>query len=206
VAPVQLRQALGKDVLLIERFDRIRHQGQWRRRAMVSALTLFELDEMMAAYASYEKLAEIIRHRFTHAKDTLRELFSRIVFNVLCGNTDDHARNHAAFWDGRQLTLTPAYDICPQSRSGQQASQAMLIQGADRASQVASCIAAAPVFLLGREDAIAMVNQQVTVIEREWQTTCDEAGLSEVDRQLLWRRQFLNPFAFQQAPGGVRVP
>jgi serine/threonine-protein kinase HipA len=206
VAPVQLRQALGKDVLLIERFDRIRHQGQWRRRAMVSALTLFELDEMMAAYASYEKLAEIIRHRFTHAKATLRELFSRIVFNVLCGNTDDHARNHAAFWDGRQLTLTPAYDICPQSRSGQQASQAMLIQGADRASQVASCIAAAPVFLLGREDAIAIVNQQVTVIEREWEATCDEAGLSEVDRQLFWRRQFLNPFAFQQAPGGVRVP
>ena len=206
VAPVQLRQVLGKDVLLIERFDRIRLQGQWRRRAMVSALTLFELDEMMAAYASYEKLAEIIRHRFTHAKATLRELFSRIVFNVLCGNTDDHARNHAAFWDGHQLALTPAYDICPQSRSGQQASQAMLIQGADRASQVASCIAAAPVFLLGREDAIAIVNQQVTVIEREWQATCDEAGLSEVDRQLFWRRQFLNPFAFQQAPDGVRVP
>ena len=206
VAPVQLRQALGKDVLLIERFDRIRLQGQWRRRAMVSALTLFELDEMMAAYASYEKLAEIIRHRFTHAKATLRELFSRIVFNVLCGNTDDHARNHAAFWDGHQLALTPAYDICPQSRSGQQASQAMLIQGADRASQVASCIAAAPVFMLGREEAIAIVNQQVTVIEHEWQATCDEAGLSEVDRQLFWRRQFLNPFAFQQAPVGVRVP
>jgi serine/threonine-protein kinase HipA len=206
VAPVELRQVLGKDVLLIERFDRILHQGQWRRRAMVSALTLFELDEMMAAYASYEKLAEIIRHRFAHAKATLRELFSRIVFNVLCGNTDDHARNHAAFWDGRQLALTPAYDICPQSRSGQQASQAMLIQGADRASQVASCIAAAPVFLLGREDAIVIVNQQVTVIEREWQTTCEEAGLSEVDRQLFWRRQFLNPFAFQQAPDGVRVP
>ena len=206
VAPVELRQVLGKDVLLIERFDRIRHQGQWRRRAMVSALTLFELDEMMAAYASYEKLAEIIRHRFTHAKATLRELFSRIVFNVLCGNTDDHARNHAAFWDGRQLALTPAYDICPQARSGQQASQAMLILGADRASQVASCIAAAPVFLLGREDAIAIVNQQVAVIEHEWQPTCEEAGLSEVDRQLFWRRQFLNPFAFQQAPDGVRVP
>jgi serine/threonine-protein kinase HipA len=206
VAPVQLSQALGKDVLMIERFDRVRHQGQWHRRAMVSALTLFELDEMMAAYASYEKLAEIIRHRFVHAKATLRELFSRIVFNVLCGNTDDHARNHAAFWDGKQLALTPAYDICPQSRSGQQASQAMLIQGANRASQLASCISAAPVFLLGCEDAIAIVNHQVAVIEREWQSTCDEAGLSEVDRQLFWRRQFLNPFAFQQAPEGVRVP
>ena len=79
-------------------------------RAMVSALTLFELDEMMAAYASYEKLAEIIRHRFSEPKATLRELFSRIVFNILSGNTDDHARNHAAFWNGNQLSLTPAYD------------------------------------------------------------------------------------------------
>lgn len=35
-----------------------------------------------------------------------------MVFNVLCGNTDDHARNHArnhaAFWDGRVYRLTPA--------------------------------------------------------------------------------------------------
>jgi len=46
-----------------------------------------------------------------------------MVFNILVGNTDDHARNHAAFWDGKQLTLTPAYDICPQGRTGEEASQ-----------------------------------------------------------------------------------
>ena len=206
VAPVHLRQAMGKDVLLIERFDRIRHENSWRRRAMVSALTLLELDEMLAAYASYDKLAEIIRHRFVDAKATLRELFARIVFNILCGNTDDHARNHAAFWDGQQLALTPAYDICPQSRTGQQASQAMLIHGGDRSSQVASCVAAASVFLLGREEAIDIVNHQVGVMEREWHSTCQEAGLSAVDQALFWRRQFLNPFAFINAPEGVRVP
>ena len=54
VAPVHLRSVLGKDVLLSERFDRVRSGEHWRRRAMVSALTLFELDEMMAAYASYQ--------------------------------------------------------------------------------------------------------------------------------------------------------
>ena len=205
VAPVHLRTALGKDVLLIERFDRVWSDGGWNRRAMVSALTLFALDEMMAAYASYETLAEIIRHRFIDAKKTLRELFSRIVFNILCGNTDDHARNHAAFWDGKQLSLTPAYDICPQSRSGQQASQAMLIQGRERTSQVGGCIAAASVFLMNQQEAINIVNHQVQVIEQEWQTTCDEARLSEVDRMLFWRRQFLNPFAFLNAPIGVRL-
>ncbi|MBK9439914.1 MAG: type II toxin-antitoxin system HipA family toxin [Comamonadaceae bacterium] len=206
VAPVQLTSALGKDVLLIERFDRQCHQSGWLRRAMVSALTMLEFDEMMAAYASYEKLAEIIRHRFLDPKTTLRELFGRIVFNILCGNTDDHARNHAAFWDGQHLALTPAYDICPQPRAGQEASQAMLISGGDRRSQLTSCMAAAPIFLLKPADAIGIVNTQVTLIEQEWNTVCGEANLSEVDRNFFWRRQFLNPFAFYGAPDEVRMP
>lgn len=206
VASVELRTVMGKDVLVIERFDRVAQGDQWRRRAMVSALTLFELDEMMAAYASYEKLTEIIRHRFTEPKATLRELFGRIVFNILCGNTDDHARNHAAFWDGYQLSLTPAYDICPQSRSGQQASQAMLIRAGDRSSQLATCIAGAPSFLLSKEEAIAIINHQVITIEHEWQSVCNEANLTEVDRNLFWRRQFLNPFAFLNAPKEIRTP
>ena len=206
VATVHLRTAMGKDVLLIERFDRVRDGDQWCRRAMVSALTIFELDEMMAAYASYEKLAECIRHRFAHSTASLHELFARMVFNILCGNTDDHARNHSAFWDGHQLALTPAYDICPQSRTGQQASQAMLIHGSDRRSQIATCMAAAPSFLLGSEAAIAIVNHQLRTIENEWTSICDEAGLSAVDRALFWRRQFLNPFAFLNAPESVLVP
>jgi hypothetical protein len=43
---------------------------------MVSpALSMLALDEMMARYASYEDLAELIRHRFADASATLRELF-----------------------------------------------------------------------------------------------------------------------------------
>jgi len=61
-------------------------------------------------------LADIVRHRFAAPQETLRELFARIVFNVLVGNTDDHPRNHAALWDGDGLTLTPAFDIAPQAR------------------------------------------------------------------------------------------
>lgn len=90
--------------------------------------------------------------------------------------------------------------------SGQQASQAMLILGSDRSSQVRTCIAAASIFLLSHNDAIEIVNHQVRVIEHEWHTICDEALLSEVDRALLWRRQFLNPFAFIDAPKGVLYP
>ena len=35
VSPVRLAEALGKDVLLVERFDRVRHGQRWRRRATV---------------------------------------------------------------------------------------------------------------------------------------------------------------------------
>ena len=202
-APVALKRAAGKDVLLIERFDRERTPEGWRRKAMVSALTLLELDEMMARYASYEQLATAIRHRFTSPKETLNELFGRLVFNILSGNTDDHARNHAAFWNGAELTLTPAYDICPQNRTGGEASQAMLIMGQERASQMALCLKAAPLFLLNEEEAILIATAQIKTIKERWAQVCDEASLSEVDRNFLWRRQFLNPYAFIDAPEAI---
>jgi serine/threonine-protein kinase HipA len=199
VAPVRLVGAAGKDVLLIRRFDRERTEDGWQRKAMVSALTMFGLDELMARYASYQDLAEIIRHRFDGPRATLHELFSRLTFNILCGNTDDHARNHAAFWDGASLSLTPAYDICPQSRAGNEAGQAMLITGENRQSRLAVCISAAAQFQLDEERAMAIIEQQIAVVQEEWPSVCDEAGLGEVDRNLMWRRQFLNPFAFEGA-------
>ena len=189
VAPVKLVRAADKDVLLIERFDRLYNGENWTRKSMVSALTLFGLDDMMARYASYEMFAEIIRHRFSDPKDTLKELFSRLVFNILCGNTDDHARNHAAFWDGSVLSLTPAYDICPQGRSGNEASQAMLISGRNNLSQLKTCLETAHNFFLSEDDARNIFERQISVIEGSWHSVCDEANLSEVDRILLLGRQ-----------------
>jgi serine/threonine-protein kinase HipA len=202
VAPVQLAQALGKDVLLIERFDRELTSKGWARRGIVSALTLLGLDESEARYASYEDMATLIRHRFSAPGETLAELYARIVFNILCGNTDDHARNHAAFWDGKTLSLTPAYDICPQARTGGEASQAMLITGNQRLSRLTTCLDAATQFLLTQEQAKDIIRQQIAVIRAEWQGVCNHAQLSEVDRAFLWGRQFLNPFAFEGAPDG----
>lgn len=200
VAPVRLERAAGKDVILIERFDREKAPDGWLRHAIVSALTLLELDEMMARYASYEDLATVIRHRFVKPKETLKQLYARMVFNILCGNTDDHARNHAAFWNGSELSLTPAYDICPQARAGGEATQAMLIIGDQRMSQIALCLKAAPLFLLGVDEAIEVAAHQIKAIKRFWTEVCNEAGLPEVDRNFMWGRQFLNAFAFVDAP------
>lgn len=201
VAAVSLTRSLHKDVLLIERFDRVKVGTEWQRKAVVSALTLLALDELMARYASYEDLAEIVRHRFADASATLREIYSRIVFNVLCGNTDDHARNHAAFWDGQLLRLTPAYDICPQARAGNEASQAMLIAGGDRMSRISTCLDAAAHFLLSRTEAIRIVESQLSCIVNNWHAVCDEAGLNDADRALLWGRQFLNSYAVEDLSG-----
>lgn len=197
VANVCLATANEKDVLLVERFDREKHQETWLRRHMVSGLTLLELDEMMARYASYETLAEIIRYRFANPKKTLRELFSRLVFNVLCGNTDDHARNHSAFWDGKSLTLTPAYDICPQSRAGHIASQAMIVIGRNNFSQLKNCVATAHNFLLSMSQANEIIESIKESIHNNWNEICMEAGLASAARKALWGRQFLNPFAFE---------
>jgi serine/threonine-protein kinase HipA len=204
-ALVKLTRALNKDVLLIERFDRVHSQKGWQRRAILSALTLLSLDEMMARYASYEDLAEIIRRDFDDAPATLRELFGRLVFNILCGNTDDHARNHAAFWDGKTLSLTPAYDICPQNRTGNEATQSMLISGDNRQSRLSTCLAAAPQFLLGEAEAIELVEQQITTIRDGWNDACELAELAETDRRLLWGRQFLNPYAFEDLGGDAAL-
>lgn len=197
VAPVKLVQALGKDVLLIERFDRSKIESGWTRKSMVSALTLFGLSDMSARYASYEDFAHMIRVRFIEPKKTLKELFGRVVFNILCGNNDDHARNHAAFWDGKELTLTPAYDICPQARTGNESTQAMKIIGNNGYSQLKTCQMAAHHFLLSEKEAIEIFNTFQENIRNHWDSVCDEASLTEVDKSFFWGRQFLNPFSLE---------
>ncbi len=192
VARTEVVESLGRDVLLVERFDRTSIPGQ--RRSIVSALTLLELDETFARYATYYDLVPIIQERFRDARQTMRELFSRIVFNICVGNTDDHARNHAAFWDGTSLSLTPAFDICPQQRSSADTVQAMAIAPGFRYSQLAGCIKASEIYFLSHVEARRIVDEQLDIIQSQWTDASDAARLSENERRQLWRRQFLNPY------------
>lgn len=129
VPHVQLKSVLGKNVLLVECFDRNKTFQGITRNIILSGLSLLGLNELEARYASYRDLADLIRQQFSDPSKDLAELYKRLIFNILIGNTYDHARNHSAFWDGSRLKLTPVYDLCPQPRAGREVTQAMAIEG-----------------------------------------------------------------------------
>ncbi|MBE9485919.1 MAG: hypothetical protein KAT62_07190 [Desulfuromonadales bacterium] len=63
-------------------------------------------------------------------------------------------------------------------------------------SRISVCLDAAHNFLLSRDTAIEIVEQQISCIGENWNGVCEAAEASEADRNLLWARQFLNPYAF----------
>jgi serine/threonine-protein kinase HipA len=198
VAPVRLKNIAGRDVLLVERFDRIHQIENTYRKHMLSALSLLELHEMEARYASYLDLTDLIRQRFDQPKETLRELFARLTFNILIGNTDDHARNHAAFWDGKSLTLTPAYDLCPQLRMGYEATQAMKIGGAEgNASTLVNALSVHASFLLKENEARALIQQQIDIIDTHWQNVSEKAELTPHEKARLWGSVIKSTYCLQ---------
>jgi serine/threonine-protein kinase HipA len=196
VAGVALTEAGNREVLIVERFDR---EPSGARRRVVSALTVLGLDTFPGGrYATYVGLADAIRARFSDPDATLRELFSRISFNMLCGNSDDHGRNHAAFvGEGLTLDLTPAYDITPDA-FGSERHQAMAYgRGPDqfsgeRTSRTCLLVDAAAEYHLSRVDAQAIVDRQVDTIRRDWEEVCDAAKLTVEQRNAFWETQFLH--------------
>lgn len=191
VAPTRLIRSLNRDVLLVDRFDR---PGGGRRRLMVSALTILGLEEFTGArWSSYIDLADEIRARFGDPTGTLAELFRRIVFNICVSNNDDHARNHAGFWDGQQLMLTPAYDIAPGLRSGDTSTQAMaLTRDGRRESRLALCRQSAADYLLDPAQADQIIDAVVDGIGAHMDEAAELARLSGAELEQ-FRRLVLHP-------------
>jgi serine/threonine-protein kinase HipA len=68
-------------------------------------------------------------------------------------------------------------------------------------SRISVCLKAAHHFLLSEKEAAAIVEHQLSAIGENWRTVCEEADLTKIDRTLLWSRQFLNSFAFDDLEG-----
>ncbi len=192
----KLLRSMGKDVLLVERFDRERGESGWRRRFLASSLTTQGLHETEARWASYLDLAGFIRRYGASPEADNAALFRRMVFNIVIGNTDDHARNHSFFWDGRHYRLTPAYDICPMLRSGLTANQAMVVGAEGRPSTLRNALSEAGVFGLSPASAREGVDAMVQTVESEWPDAADAAGLTRVQSDLLRRATVLSPGIF----------
>ena len=195
VPKVEMVRSVNRDVLLVERFDRV---GDGGRRMMVSALTVLELTEELGRYATYYDFADHLRSQAVHPEQEERELFTRITFNIMVSNTDDHAKNHSCFWDGRNLSLTPAYDICPQLRSGGEQTQAMAVdRNGWRYSRLDGCVRAAHNYLLDKDEASGIIDKQLDVIETRWEEAADVAHLTRDERRQFWEQQILNPYILE---------
>jgi len=118
MAECNLYQDQTRCAVLIKRFDRMGSQ----RHMVLSGASLLETEYPIDRGAggqnqarwSYPLLAQALR-RIGAPKVDLNELFGRMVFNALCGNDDDHPRNHAVIWKQQEnkWRLSPAFDVVP---------------------------------------------------------------------------------------------
>jgi len=98
----------GRGVAVIERFDR----DGGGRIPFVSGSTLLGL--LPDDPGSYTRLADAIRAHGHDVAADLAELWRRLVYAILCGNVDDHMRNHGFLMRApAEWALSPAYDINP---------------------------------------------------------------------------------------------
>lgn len=164
----------GRQIMLIERFDRIvREGGMLSRRHVVSALTLLGLHESESPTASYSaiarKLSELGASGFVQADR--EELFSRMVFNILVGNDDDHLRNHAFVWNDsvRGWTLSPVYDVLPKPQRGHDRYLHLGVGEHGRLATLDNALSHAGQFGLLPPQATALIDRIARQV-REWRT------------------------------------
>ena len=79
----------------------------------------------------------------------------------------------------------------------------MLIVGNNRLSNLNVCLEAAPNFRLSKPQAEKVIKNQLAAIKKHWPYLAEEAALSPIEKNLMWRRQLLNPFIFEGAPKSI---
>lgn len=104
----QLFEEHGRAHFMTKRFDR---QGS-EKLHMQSFCGLQHYDFNDVGLYSYEQLFETMRLLGLPYSDA-QQLFTRMVFNVMARNCDDHTKNFAFLMDRKGVwSLSPAYDIC----------------------------------------------------------------------------------------------
>ena len=106
-----VRSQARERTFMVRRFDR---HAAGARIHFASAMTLtgHEDGDDASTGASYLEIVEIIISHGAAPRENLIELWSRIVFNIMVSNTDDHLRNHGfLLMPSAGWRLSPAYDM-----------------------------------------------------------------------------------------------
>ncbi len=178
--------------LAIKRFDR---KGKLRRHALSAFVALRAAGEVMG----YPELAQLLRRKgdVTGAvkNNPMRELFRRMVFNILIDNTDDHEKNHVLLMTDRgTYELAPAFDVLP---TGQALGYQQMRVGAQMAdSTLANALSESAQFGLSQSEAQKEVKKIARVVAG-WREHFVSAGVVNRDVDLL-SQQIDHPFLAEQ--------
>ena len=151
-----------RDLMLSERFDRTK---DGRRIHFASTMSLLGLDDGAGSSTGngYLDIVDFILHACTDVRKNLRELYRRVAFNVLFGNTDDHFRNHGFLLTPKGWTLSPAYDINP----GAKTHQCLLIDSYTELSDINILLSACENYMLEMQEAAEIV-EDVRAAIKDW--------------------------------------
>lgn len=98
----------------VKRFDRVREGEGVRKIHMASAAALLETSHRMFNL-DYDLLMRLVL-KLTGSVGEVERMFRLMVFNVLCGNRDDRAKNFSFLYREKEgWSLSPAYDLTVNS-------------------------------------------------------------------------------------------
>ncbi|MDG2520445.1 HipA domain-containing protein [Caulobacter segnis] len=181
VPNLDFREVLGRDIYMIERFDRISTADGARRQPFASGLTILGAHESDVGRHSYADLADAIRRHGADPRKDLVELYRRMVFNILVTNDDDHLRNHGFLWTAQGWRLSPLYDVVPKPQVGLERTLVLGVGPRGRAATLENAIAGAGAFGFtiedARRDALALVDS----VREGWMKQFRGAGLGDAE-------------------------
>ena len=163
-----VRISRNRDLLLSERFDRT---ADGRRIHFASAMSLLGLEDGAGSGTGngYLDIADFILRNCTNVRENLRELYRRVAFNVMFGNTDDHFRNHGFLLTPKGWALAPAYDINP----GVKTHQCLLINAYTEESDINALLSASESYMLERQEAAEIIGEVRDTI-KDWRKVASE--------------------------------
>ena len=219
VAETQVIRLADSHAIAVRRFDR----EQDRRIHSISAGTAIRAATPSGAEPEmgYPELARILR-RVGITQDDMnqrdaREIFRRMVFNILVDNTDDHEKNHSLLvvspFDNGRLKLAPAYDVLPTNSA--QGYQEFICGTQGRDSTLENAMSQCDAFGLLPTEAAAEVAIVISVVGA-WQDHFAQAGVTVRDiaslakridgEELLNQRIGFDPAQFQTSPAKRKKP